>query len=432
MTETQNILIVRYGEIALKGMNKPYFEKMLLKRVRKAIESIRRPGRDAGRDAGRDEGRDEGRDAAPADAAPAAEITEGLIVVRGFEPAAEKELIKRILRVFGVATVSPAWELTSREQEAINAACIKWMAKRLEGTAPLTFKVFGKRSDKTWPVTSPEIAALAGEAILEAFGKNQVMVDVGDPQVRLYVHLRRRNVFIYDDKLKGFGGLPLGTNGKGLVLLSGGIDSPVAAWMMAKRGMTIEAVHFHSYPYTSKRAEEKVTDIADVLSSYCGRLKVHIINLLPVQEAVAEVCPEEEMTILIRRSMVRIAARVAEREGCGFLITGENLGQVASQTAEGIAVTDKASEIPVLRPLIALDKVDIIERALDIGTYKLSIQPYEDCCTVFLPKHPVTKPALTAIENSEALIGKERLLALEEESLSAEDQYIASFRERLA
>jgi thiamine biosynthesis protein ThiI len=293
---------------------------------------------------------------------------------------------------------------------------------------PLTFKVFGKRSDKSWPVTSPAIAALAGEAVLEAFGEGRVKVDVDKPEVRLHVHLRRKNVLIYDDSLKGFGGLPLGTNGKGLVLLSGGIDSPVAAWMMAKRGMTIEAVHFHSYPYTSKRAEEKVTDLADELASYCGRIKVHILNILPAQEALAETCPEEEMTILVRRFMVRIATRLAEREGCGFLITGENLGQVASQTAEGIAVTDQASGLPILRPLIALDKVDIMERAREIGTYEISIRPYEDCCTVFLPKHPVTKPSLAAIEKSEALLGPERIAALEAEVLATEELHTATIR----
>jgi len=417
MIEIQNILIVRYGEIALKGMNKPYFEKMLLKRVRKAI-SI------------------EG---------PAAETVDGLIIVRGYPMDKEKELTGKLLRVFGVATVSPAWELSSREQEDINGAAVFWMKKRLEDRGDgfchcecseaiqeselktLTFKVFGKRSDKSWPVTSPEIAALAGEAILEAFGEPRVKVNVNEPEVRLHIHLRRKNVLIYDDSLKGFGGLPLGTNGKGLVLLSGGIDSPVAAWMMAKRGMTIEAIHFHSYPYTSKRAEEKVQDLADVLASYCGRIKVYMFNLLPAQEALAEACPEEEMTILIRRFMVRIAARVAEREGCGFLVTGENLGQVASQTAEGIAVTDNASSVPVLRPLIAFDKVDIMDLAQDIGTYELSIQPYEDCCTVFLPKHPVTKPALMAIERSEARLGKDRIAGLEEEVLASEDQYIARF-----
>jgi len=403
MEGIQSILIVRYGEIALKGMNKPYFEKTLLKRLRKAITVFHNGELNA-------------------------ETSDGLVVVRGYSPEDETRVARALLRVFGVATVSPAWELPSREQKDINAAAVSWMARRLEQRrdGPLTFKVFGKRADKSWPVTSPEIAALTGEAILEAFGGENVKVDVSDPDVRLHVHLRRKNVLLYDDKLKGFGGLPLGTNGKGLVLLSGGIDSPVAAWLMAKRGMTIEAVHFHSYPYTSKRAEEKVCDLADVLASYCGRIKVHILNLLPAQEALAGACPEEEMTILVRRFMMRIASRIAARERCEFLVTGENLGQVASQTAEGIAVTDRASSLPVLRPLIAMDKVDIMELAREIGTYELSIQPYEDCCTVFLPKHPVTRPAAADIEASEALLGADVIAALEDEVLSSETLYIAA------
>ena len=394
MIEVQQILIVRYGEIALKGMNKPYFEKALLRRLRKGL------------------------------GAATAQTAEGLIIVRGYEAADEAAIAKKLLRVFGVATVSPAWELPSREQKDINEAAVAWMRRRLCGGV-LTFKVFGKRSDKSWPVTSPEIAALAGEAILEAFGEDRVKVDVNEPKVRLHVHLRRKNVLIFEDMLKGFGGLPLGTNGKGLVLLSGGIDSPVAAWMMAKRGMTIEAVHFHSYPYTSKRTEEKVKDLADMVASYCGRVAVHIINILPVQEAIREACPEEHMTILIRRSMMRIASRIAAREGMGFLITGENLGQVASQTAEGIAATDGASSFPVLRPLIAFDKVDIMDKAREIGTYEISIQPYEDCCTVFLPKHPATRPSPEEVGAAEALPGADLLASLEEEALGTGEVYIA-------
>ena len=415
MAGIQRVLIVRYGEIALKGMNKPYFERALLRRLRKGLGGA------------------------------SAETAEGLIVVRGYAPEEEAAIAGKLLRVFGVATVSPAWELPSREQKGINEAAVAWMGRLLGEDAgagqkepsplsceagqkeqpPLSFKVFGKRSDKSWPVTSPEIAALAGEAILEAFGEGRVRVDVNEPEVRLHVHLRRRNVLVFEDMLKGFGGLPLGTNGKGLVLLSGGIDSPVAAWMMAKRGMTVEAVHFHSYPFTSKRAEEKVQDIADVLASYCGRVAVHAVNILPVQEAIAQACPEEYMTVLTRRSMMRIASRIAAREAMGFLVTGENLGQVASQTAEGIAAADNASSLPVLRPLIAFDKVDIMDKAREIGTYEISIQPYEDCCTVFLPKHPATRPSLGEVEAAEALLGADRIAALEEGVLGTEELYIA-------
>ena len=205
--------------------------------------------------------------------------------------------------------------------------------------------------------------------------------------------------------------MPLGTNGKGMVLLSGGIDSPVAAWMMAKRGMVIEAVHFHSYPYTSPRAQEKVEDLALIIASYCGNFKMHVINLLPIQEQIVSNCPEEETTILVRRFMMRIAEKIAEKNRAMMLITGENLGQVASQTAESLVVTDNCVKMPVMRPLIAMDKVDIMDKAEEIGTYETSIQPYEDCCTVFLPKHPTTRPKLERIEESESKLDVEGLVA---------------------
>ena len=226
----------------------------------------------------------------------------------------------------------------------------------------------------------------------------------------LFVDVRHDKSYIYQDKISGFGGLPLGTNGKGMSLLSGGIDSPVATWMMAKRGMMIEAVHFHSYPYTSQRAREKVEELASIVATYCGRFKMHVINLLPIQEQIVQNCPEEETTILVRRFMMRIAQRIAENTGCGMLITGENLGQVASQTAEALVVTDASVTMPVMRPLIAMDKVDIMDKAQEIGTYETSIQPYEDCCTVFLPKHPVTKPKLDRILESESKLDCEGLI----------------------
>ncbi|MDR1815857.1 MAG: tRNA 4-thiouridine(8) synthase ThiI [Clostridiales Family XIII bacterium] len=371
----EHVLIVRYGEVALKGRNKPYFEKKLLARIGDVLPE----GTSARADG-------------------------GLLLVTGYDPAREDALARAILRIFGVSTVSRAWRLRSREMKDICAAAVGWLDPRIQQER-VSFKVFGKRADKTYPVTSPDLAAAVGEAILEAFGEDRVRVDVNRPDIRLTVHLRRNDVLIFDDAEKGFGGLPPGTNGKGLVLLSGGIDSPVAAWLLAKRGMRIEAVHFHSYPYTSKRAEEKVKELAEILAEYTQSLRVHILNLLPAQEALAAACPESEMTILVRRMMMRAAELIARREGCAFLITGENLGQVASQTAEALAVTDASSGLPVLRPLIALDKVEIIERAQEIGTYEKSIEPYEDCCTVFLPRHPVTKPRIEAILASEAKLG---------------------------
>ena len=410
----EKIIVVRYGEIALKGMNKPYFEKSLLKRIRNKIKKF-----------------------SGDDKKIISEISEGLIIIRGYAERVEESLAKEILKVFGIASVSYAWELPSREIEDIRSVSIEWMSKKLaerrtplregeEDEKVLSFKVYAKRADKSYPIKSPDMAADVGGAILTELG-GKVEVNVHNPDVKLYVHLRKKNVLIYDDSLKGFGGLPLGTNGKGLILLSGGIDSPVAAWMMAKRGMLIEAIHFHSYPYTSKRAEEKVKELANILASYCGRINLRIMNLLPAQEALAAKCPEDEMTILTRRFMMRIAEKIAERDGAGFLITGENLGQVASQTAAGISVTDRAVELPVMRPLVAMDKVDIMEFAREIGTYETSILPYEDCCTVFLPKHPSTNPSLEKIINSESLL--DNLEALEAEVIASEEVYIARSHE---
>jgi len=376
----QNILIVRCGEVALKGMNKPYFEKMLQDRIRRNLKDFK--GVDVRRQ-------------------------EGLIFVRADKELDIDAIIKQTAKVFGVASISKAVEAES-ELNAIGAASVEYMNDLIEKRGVKTFKVEGKRADKTFPVKSPEIGRIIGAKVL--VGCKVLKVDVHNPDVLLHVDVRSDRTYIYEGKVAGFGGLPLGTNGKGLVLLSGGIDSPVAAWMMAKRGMMIEAMHFHSYPYTSPRAQEKVEDLARILAEYCGRFKMHVINLLPIQEAIVENCPEEETTILVRRFMMRIAERIAKDNDCMMLITGENLGQVASQTAESLVVTDASVTMPVMRPLIAMDKVDIMDKAQEIGTYETSILPYEDCCTVFLPKHPTTKPRLEKILESESKLDCEALI----------------------
>lgn len=376
----QNILIVRCGEVALKGMNKPYFEKMLQDRIRRNLKDFK--GVDVRRQ-------------------------EGLIFVRADKELDIDAIIKQTAKVFGVASISKAVEAES-ELNAIGEAAVEYMNNLIEKRGVKTFKVEGKRADKTFPVKSPEIGRIIGAKVL--VGCKVLKVDVHNPDVLLHVDVRSDRTYIYEGKVAGFGGLPLGTNGKGLVLLSGGIDSPVAAWMMAKRGMMIEAMHFHSYPYTSPRAQEKVEDLARILAEYCGRFKMHVINLLPIQEAIVENCPEEETTILVRRFMMRIAERIAKDNDCMMLITGENLGQVASQTAESLVVTDASVTLPVMRPLIAMDKVDIMDKAQEIGTYETSILPYEDCCTVFLPKHPTTKPRLEKILESESKLDCEALI----------------------
>ena len=370
----QNILIVRCGEVALKGMNKPYFERMLVDRIRKNLKEFH--GVDVRRQ-------------------------EGLIFVRADKTLDIQAIIKQVSKVFGVASISQAVEAPS-ELDAIGAEAVKYMLNLIREKGVKTFKVEAKRADKNFPVKSPEIGRIIGAKVL--IGCKVLKVDVHEPDVLLHVDVRSDRTYIYDAKIQGFGGLPLGTNGKGMVLLSGGIDSPVAAWMMAKRGMLIEAVHFHSYPYTSPRAQEKVEDLARIVASYCGRFKLHCVNLLPIQEQIVANCPEEETTIHVRMFMMRIAERIARDTGCMMLITGENLGQVASQTAEALVVTDSAVSMPVMRPLIAMDKTDIMDKAQEIGTFETSIQPYEDCCTGFLPKQPSTKPHLDRSLASESVL----------------------------
>ncbi|WP_027398130.1 tRNA uracil 4-sulfurtransferase ThiI [Anaerovorax odorimutans] len=378
--EDRNTFIVRCGEVALKGLNKPYFERMLVERIKKVLKKFENTE---------------------------VKRHEGLIFVRTPEDLNSEMVIKEISKVFGVASISPAVETVSDIDEIGNAA-VEYMLDIINKRGIKTFKVNAKRADKNFPVKSPEIGRIIGAKVLK--GCKVLKVDVHNPECMLFVDVRRDKSYIFEQKISGFGGLPLGTNGKGMVLLSGGIDSPVAAWMMAKRGMLIEAVHFHSYPYTSERAREKVVDLAKLVAGYCGNFKMHIVNLLPIQEMIVQNCPEEETTILVRRFMMKIAEKIALETDCGMLITGENLGQVASQTAEALIVTDESVKMPVMRPLIALDKVDIMDIAKNIGTFETSILPYEDCCTVFLPKHPTTKPKLAKILESEGKIDVDKLI----------------------
>lgn len=387
----QNIFIVRCGEVALKGMNKPYFERMLADRIRRNLKNI------------------EGVSVKRKD---------GLIFIRSEKNTDPDTIINETTKVFGVDSVSKAIE-AQPELNAIGEAAAGYMMGLIEKRGVKTFKVAAKRADKTFPVKSPEIGRIIGAKIL--IGCKVLKVDVHQPDVLLHVDVRSDRAYIYEGKINGFGGLPLGTNGKGLVLLSGGIDSPVAAWMMAKRGMLIEAVHFHSYPYTSPRARQKVEELASILASYCGGFKMHVINLLPIQEQIVANCPEEETTILVRRFMMRIAEKIAQKRSCMMLITGENLGQVASQTAEALVVTDASVTRPVMRPLIAMDKTEIMDKAREIGTYEKSIEPYEDCCTVFLPKHPTTKPKLERILESESRLDCEALIQAAVESAETVD-----------
>ncbi len=383
----EQVYIVRCGESALKGQNKPYFERMLLQRIKKVLKGI---------------------DGVSADR------LDGLLFVRTPGSVPQEEILRKVGRVFGVDSISPAQEIAiadlSPEEalEAVSGRAAQLMLDAIASRGIQSFKVEARRADKNFPIQSPELARRVGARILKTC--KVLHVDVHEPDCRLFVNFRRGFAYLYEDKIAGFGGLPLGTNGKGLVLLSGGIDSPVAAFLMAHRGMFVDAVHFHSYPYTSERAWEKVCDLAQILTDYCGRIRIFSVNLLPIQEQIVQNCPEEQTTILVRRFMMKIAERIARREECMMLITGENLGQVASQTAESLVVTDAAVSLPVMRPLIGMDKTDIMQLAREIGTYETSIQPYEDCCTVFLPKHPVTKPHLDRIEESESRLDCDALI----------------------
>ncbi len=389
----KKVFLIKYGEIALKGLNKPYFERMLMQRIKTALRdfdvlSLYR--------------------------------SEGVLYLEADQRHSDEAVIAQIKKVFGIASVSIAYE-TETDIQKISDTAVQFMEELMRHKDIKTFKVSAKRGFKQFHMKSPEICRQVGGDILRQI--NGLQVDVHEPDCFIHVDVRRNNSYIYSEKISGYGGLPLGTNGKGLLLLSGGIDSPVAGWMMAKRGMEVEAVHFHSYPYTSERAKEKVLDLAKIVSQYSGKFKISIVNLLNIQQQIAEKCPEDEMTILSRRFMMKISEKIAVQNHCHALITGESIGQVASQTILGLVATDEAVHIPVMRPLIALDKVDIIDISKDIGTYDTSILPFEDCCTVFLPKHPVTKPKLERILESESLLDVEGLVedALEDVEIEMVD-----------
>lgn len=374
----KRVISVSMGEIALKGLNRGYFEDRLIKQIIKNIKEI-------------------GYEKIYKET--------GKIYIEG-NPDDYPVIINRLKKVFGLVYISPCIRV-DKDTEVINNAAKLAMKEATENSSIQTFKVDTNRSDKNYPLKSPEISRNIGGVILDEFEK--LKVDVHNPDIYLYIDIKE-HVYIYTERIKAYGGMPVGTSGKGLLLLSGGIDSPVAGFTMAKRGLAINCVHFHSYPFTSERSEEKVKDLAEILARYTGKFKFFSINLLEIQKEINKNCPEKEMTIISRRFMMRIAEKIANHNGYDALITGESLGQVASQTIQGIAVTNNSVDIPVLRPLIGMDKVDIIRIADDIETYETSILPFEDCCTVFLPKHPVTKPKVEDIKKSEEALDIDELV----------------------
>jgi len=367
----REVLQVRFCEIYLKGLNRPYFLRMLVERIKNAVREL------------------DGR----------VWLNDSRVYVSGAEMS---ECIRRVTKVFGVHSVCPAIEMEKSDFDAICAAA-KDLMKDIKGT----FKVSARRSDKRYFLDSPEINSRMGEYLLQQLP--DLSVDIHDPRHVLNVEIRDM-AYLYVKIIMGAGGMPVGTNGRATLLLSGGIDSPVAGYMIAKRGVTVSAVHFYSFPYTSERAKEKVLSLARILSeSLCG-VRVHVVPFTRIQMEIHEKCPEEYTTLIMRRFMMRIAEQIAVRERANGLITGESIGQVASQTMESLMCTDQVVSMPVYRPLIGFDKQEIIDVAKRIGTFETSSLPYEDCCTVFTPRHPATRPKLEKILEGEELLDSEALI----------------------
>jgi thiamine biosynthesis protein ThiI len=370
------LILVKYGEIILKGLNRHIFEDKLVNNIRESI-----PGK--------------------------ARVYKSLatIYVEPYDDADIDSIAQKITKVFGVVSVSRAGIL-DRDIEKIGNGAAEYLSETLKKYK--TFKVETKRADKKYPIKSPDISASVGSVILS---KNpHLAVDVKNPEIIVNIEVREAGAYVYAEKLSGQGGMPTGSSGKAMLLLSGGIDSPVAGYMMAKRGAVLEAVHFFSHPFTGEKAKEKVLSLAKILAGYAGKIKVHIVPFTEQQLSMKSNCPAEHLTLVMRRMMMMISSEIAKKEGALCLVTGESLGQVASQTMEAISVTDDAAALPCFRPLIGMDKEDIVTVARKINSFETSILPYEDCCTIFVPKHPTTKPKLERILASERLIDVEGLV----------------------
>ena len=370
----RKLLMVRYGEIYLKGLNRPYFLKALVKRVKEAAKPF---GGDVW-------------------------LHDARIFISGAEDL--EGCMQRVSKVFGVHSIAPAIEMEKDNFEGICQQANELM-RGLSGT----FKVEARRADKHYFLDSPQINAKVGEYVLMR-NEDHLKVDVRHPEHILSIEIRDQ-AYLYCTVYPAVGGMPVGTGGKAVLLLSGGIDSPVAGYMIAKRGVQLVAVHYHSFPYTSEFARQKVLDLAKILSEYCCGLKVYVVPFTDIQMQIHEKCPEDYTTLIMRRYMMRIAERIAQKEEAMALITGESIGQVASQTMEALITTNEVVEtMPVYRPLIGFDKIDIMEYAKKIGTYETSILPYEDCCTVFTPRHPATKPKEALIKKGEDQLDREALI----------------------
>lgn len=365
--------LIKYAEIGIKGKNRYIFENALRDQIKNALNDL-------------------GNFLVTKE--------QGRIYIECPDNYDYEESVEALKRVFGIAQICPVMIVDTTEWEPLKEAVGNFVETKYP-EQNFTFKMEAKRGNKNYPITSPEICIEMGAYLLKRFP--ELKVDVHNPEVRIMVEVRNKS-YVYSEVIDGPGGMPVGTNGKALLLLSGGIDSPVAGYMISKRGVTIDAVYFHAPPYTSERAKQKVVDLAKIISRYTGPIKLHIINFTDIQLYIYEKCPHEELTIIMRRYMMRIAEKIATETGCLGLITGESIGQVASQTLHSLAATNEVCNLPVYRPLIAFDKQDIVNISEKINTYETSILPFEDCCTIFVAKHPVTKPSLKVIRHSEKVL----------------------------
>ena len=363
--------LIKYGEIGIKGKNRYIFEDALVRQIRFALKDV--------------------------DGEFYVHKSYGRVYVDCDGEYDYEETVESLSRVFGIVGICPVVRLEDKGFEELKKEVVAYMDEMYPDKNK-TFKVEARRSKKSYPLQSMQINCQLGEVILDAFP--EMKVDVHHPDIMLNVEVREE-IYLYSENIPGPGGMPVGTNGSAMLLLSGGIDSPVAGYMIAKRGVSLEATYFHAPPYTSERAKEKVVDLARLVSKYSGPIKLNVVNFTDIQLYIYEKCPHEELTIIMRRYMMKIAEHFAKQDGCLGMITGESIGQVASQTMQSLNVTNAVCTLPVYRPLIGFDKRDIVEISEKINTYETSILPFEDCCTIFVAKHPVTKPILEKIELSE-------------------------------
>ncbi len=380
--------LIKYAEIGIKGKNRYLFEDALVRQIQIHLEEV------------------EGT----------FQVTKayGRIYVNAESEYDYDELIGELQKVFGIVKICPVLQLPDEGFEVLSQKIVEYV-REVHHERSLTFKVDARRARKNYPLTSQDINCQLGEALLNAFP--EMKVDVHKPQMLLSVEVRDQFINVYSIQIPGPGGMPLGTAGRATLLLSGGIDSPVAGYMIAKRGVTIDAVYFHAPPYTSERAKKKVVDLACLVAKYAGPVQLHVVNFTDIQLYIYEQCPHEQLTIIMRRYMMRIAEMIAKKNGSMALITGESIGQVASQTIQSLNTTNEVCTLPVFRPVIAFDKQEIVDIAEKINTYETSIQPYEDCCTIFVAKHPVTKPNLNVIMSSERKLA-EKIDAMVEEAMN--------------